>query len=554
MQRDGQTEEEMRPDEPAEFDPEDFEPRGFTPPDRGRVLLAIAVLVVLICAAVLPPLISVDRFQRRIASSISASLGRPVHMESVTLDILPWPGFTLKQFVVGEDPGFGTEPVIRAETVRARIRLRSLWRRRVEFSRITLDDPSLNLVRRADGRWNVESILLQAAKIDAAPTAAAPSGASPRFPYISATGARINVKRGLEKMPISLTEADLALWLPDPQRWNLRLEGHPTRTDTAATDTGTFQIQGSFGKASSLEQAPVELTMEWRGAPLGAVSWIVAGRDAGFRGEMTLSASVTGSVGENVLNSRLELSNLRRAEFVPAQPLDAEIECRASTARTFHAFNDVRCEWPGPKEKSGAVLTGQVAEVLDPASATGLLKIRNVPAQSLIDTLRLLTPRVSPELNASGKFGGSLEIAGPGSVSGPLMVTEAVLTIGDGGPFVDGGVAAELTPGELTVRPIGLKLGAPAPASLEATIDRTGYSMHLSGSLMRSRLEQLAAALPQFGDGIAEVLPEKATAQADSKAELPIRVDLVSTHPWGGAQIWTAAAARPAVRHKRASR
>jgi len=466
---------------------------------------------------------------------------------------LPWPGFTLKQFVVNEDPAFGSEPVIRADTVRARIRLRSLWRRRVEFSRITLDEPSVNLVHRADGRWNVESILLQAAKINAAPTAAtSAAGDSPRFPYISASSGRVNFKMGLEKLPISLTEADFALWLPDAQQWRLRLEGRPTRTDAAATDTGTLLVQGSFGRAATLKDAPVDLTAEWRAAPLGAVSWIVMGRDAGFRGEMTLRASVTGTVGENTLESQLELSHGRRAEFVPAEPLEAEIGCAARASRVFHQLSDVRCVWPVESDKPGVVLTGQVPDVQDLSTAKGTVTLRKVPAEALLDGLRLGTPRVSPGLAATGKLGGGLTIAGP-QVAGSLMVTEAVLTLDGGAPFVDGGVSAEVGAGEVTVRPIGLKLGAPAPASLDAHIDRAGYTMHLSGAALRTRLLEFAAALPQFGDGLAEVLPP-VTEEAESKTETPIRVDLASTHPWGGAQTWTpVVTARPSAR-RRASR
>jgi AsmA family len=561
MLRDSQTDEDARLEDAEfeghpEFDPEDFEPRAFTAPDRKRVVIALALVIALVCVVMVPPLISVNHFRRQIARSISESLGRPVHMESVTLDILPWPGFTLKQFVVNEDPAFGSEPVIRADTVRARIRLRSLWRRRVEFSRITLDEPSVNLVHRADGRWNIESILLQASKIAAAPTAATSSaGDSPRFPYISATSGRVNFKMGLEKMPISLTEADFALWLPDAKQWQLRMEGRPTRTDTAATDNGTVRVQGSFGRAAALKDAPVDLTAEWQAAPLGAVSWILMGRDAGFRGEMTLRASVNGTVGENTLQSQMELTHARLAEFVPAQPLDAEIGCTSRTSRVFHQFSDVRCVWPVESDKPGLLLTGQVPDVQDLSTAKGAVALRKIPAETLLDGLRLGTPRVAPGLNATGKFGGDLDIAGLSDnrlagITGSLMVTEAVLTLNGGAPFVDGGVSAEVAPGEVTVRPIGLKLGAPAPASLDAHIDRAGYTMHLSGAAMRTRLLEFAAALPQFGDGLAEALPP-VPDETESKAEAPIRVDLAATHPWGGAQSWTPVAAeRPTVRHK----
>jgi AsmA protein len=85
---------------------------------RRYLLLWIAIFV-LILLAIVPPLISVNRFQRRIATSISQSLGRPVHLDRVTLNLLPLPGFTLENLVVDEDPAFGFEPIIRANSVRS---------------------------------------------------------------------------------------------------------------------------------------------------------------------------------------------------------------------------------------------------------------------------------------------------------------------------------------------------------------------------------------------------------------------------------------------------
>ena len=70
--------------------------------------------------------------------------------------------------------------------------------------------------------------------------------------------------------------------------------------------------------------------------------------------------------------------------------------------------------------------------------------------------------------------------------------------------------------------------------------------MHLSGSAMRPILLQLAKALPQFGDGLAEALPEES-----DDGDLT-RVDLTSWRPWNGGQVWSAASApRPASRRGR---
>ncbi|HEY5382670.1 MAG TPA: AsmA family protein, partial [Acidobacteriaceae bacterium] len=184
---------------------------------RRRLLFAVTLIVILLLLVLTPPLVNVSSFHRRIVASMSQSLGRPVHLDRVTLHLLPMPGFTLENLVVSEDPAFGNEPIIRANTVEATLRVSSLWKRRVEFSTVTFVEPSVNLVRNAQGRWNLEGVLVHASHIDTAPTAQQKAGPTPRFPYIEATGGRINIKEGEEKMPFSLADANFALWLPSAQ-------------------------------------------------------------------------------------------------------------------------------------------------------------------------------------------------------------------------------------------------------------------------------------------------------------------------------------------------
>src|SRR5947208_1165914 len=180
------------------------EPPARTLSLRRRLLHVALVLLVVAALAFGPPLVNISRFQRRIATAIGNSLGRPVHLDRVSLTLFPLPGFTIENLVVGEDPAFGSEPIIRANEVQASVRLSSLWRRQVEFSTISFTEPSVNLVHTADGRWNVEGILLQASRIETAPTAQRRAGPAPRFPYVEATNARLNFKEQQEKLPFSL--------------------------------------------------------------------------------------------------------------------------------------------------------------------------------------------------------------------------------------------------------------------------------------------------------------------------------------------------------------
>src|SRR5437879_4564057 len=101
-----------------------------------RFLPVFLFLLAVLLLALVPPLVNVSRFKHRIVTSISTTLGRPVHLDRVSLTLLPLPGFTLENFVVEEEPRFGFEPIIRANSVRVTLRATSLWRRQAELSRL----------------------------------------------------------------------------------------------------------------------------------------------------------------------------------------------------------------------------------------------------------------------------------------------------------------------------------------------------------------------------------------------------------------------------------
>ena len=122
----------------------------------------------------------------------------------------------------------------------------SLLRGRLEIARLNLTEPSLNLVRNAEGHWNLENLIERAAKIPVAPTSKAKTERRPGFPYIEGDRGRINFKFGAEKKPYALTEADFALWQDSENAWGMRLKAQPVRTDFNLSDTGMVSVNGSW--------------------------------------------------------------------------------------------------------------------------------------------------------------------------------------------------------------------------------------------------------------------------------------------------------------------
>lgn len=540
-----------------------------------RYLFLWLALVALILLAIIPPLITVNRLQHRIATSISRSLGRPVHLDGVTLNLLPLPGFTLDNLVVDEDPAFGSEPIIRANSVRVTLRFSSLWTRRVEFSTISFTDPSVNLVHLANGKWNLESILLQASHIEAAPTAQKKAGPTPRFPYIEATGARVNIKLGQEKIPLSFINAEFALWLPSPEQWHLRLKADPARTDTVVSGAGAIQIEGTLGRASSLKQVPIHLQGEWRDAPLGGASRVLLGRDAGWRGNMTLSANIQGTVGASSVEAKLSAENARRADFIPSHPLNIEMECLGNATNLFHSFDKVRCSWPpsGSSDTQVMMLSGSLPDIHDLHSASVDVSVPGIPADTLLDWLHVVNERIPADITMAGTLTGTISHH-PGaspvvpSWQGAMFLTGAKLMSANTGAssLVSGNIAIRSiipptpktnsrtkhvappsTASNFVLAPTALALGGKEPATLEGNFDATGYTLHLTGMATPSRLLALANALPELGDGLAKALP----ASHAATPSVPSVIDLTAVRPWFGEQVWTANSAHPPAHHTR---
>ena len=71
---------------------------------QNRIWLALGLVLALLLIAIVPPLVSVNRFKSRITSLMSESVGRPVRLSSVEARLLPAPGFVLTDLVIEEDP------------------------------------------------------------------------------------------------------------------------------------------------------------------------------------------------------------------------------------------------------------------------------------------------------------------------------------------------------------------------------------------------------------------------------------------------------------------
>ncbi|MGB6687874.1 MAG: AsmA family protein [Terracidiphilus sp.] len=371
---------------------------------RRWFALVVAVLAALLAVVVVPPFIGVGRYKNRITRLVSASLGRPVSLSAVKLRLLPQPGFVLTDLNVEEDPAFGAEPVLHANTVTASIRLLSLWRG-LEIGSISVDEASLNLVRNPAGRWNVES-LFSSATHPGQLIAAHRGRRQIPLPYLEATNSRINIKNGVEKLPFSLIDADLSFWQEQPGEWRFRLRGQPARTDLNLdlADTGLVRLEADLHSAPDLRQMPLHVDAEWREAQLGQLTRLLVGSDAGWRGDLTGELELDGTPDAARIKARLSAANVHRAEFAPAEPMDFDANCSFVYHSSSRSLENVECN--SPLGEGRVHVTGDLPG--NSGKPRLSVELDRFPVDFALNALRTIRSDFGAGLEASGTISGKV--------------------------------------------------------------------------------------------------------------------------------------------------
>lgn len=417
--------------------------------------------------------------------------------------------------------------MLRAPEVTAVVRLSSLLRGRLDISRLELTEPSLNLVRREDGRWNWNMLLERTARSPLAPTAKSKMEARPGFPYIEASSGRINFKMGAEKKPYALLNADFSVWQESENEWGIRLRAEPLRADMNLSDTGTVRMSGSWGRASNLSEMPLHINLEWQHAQLGQLTKLVYGDDKGWRGDLQLEAALSGTPAALQIATNASIQDIHRYDILVSDGLRLATHCEGKYSSADGMMRDIFCLAPvgdgmiALKGSSGLPGSRNVDLTLD---------LENVPANALAQLARRAKKDLPPDLVAAGVIQGNFRVSENGNAiqradfeghgeftnlhlesalnkvefapaSIPFALTSGsapgVTRRGQAGLRGGPSSVASLLPEGLRVEvgPFPVSMGRPSAAQVAGWVNWSGYEIAIKGDGEISRTLRMASLL-----------------------------------------------------------
>jgi uncharacterized protein involved in outer membrane biogenesis len=159
-----------------------------------KLWIVVAALLLLMVATLVTAALSLNRLvaanRGRIIDEAQRALGRPVAVSRIGVSL--WGGLAVRfeDVRIADDPRFGGEDFVRIATLRVHAKLWPLLHQRFAIDRIVATQPSVSVIRDADGAWNYATLQplrrhatsAMAAGIVRVATVPAPAAAEPGTP------------------------------------------------------------------------------------------------------------------------------------------------------------------------------------------------------------------------------------------------------------------------------------------------------------------------------------------------------------------------------------
>ena len=297
------------------------------------IIVGVVVLLVIIAVIGGPLIIDPNDHKEKIAQKVKEDTGRDLKIEGdIELTVFPWLGVDLGRVVLGNAAGFDGDHFASTERVQVRVKVWPLLQKQVEMGTINIEGLTLNLMRDAEGRTNLDD-LLESKSDDSKDPGATPAAAL-AIGGVNLSAATISWQDALTENQASIDGLSLAtgpVSLGDPIQLNL--EFNVQASEPALS--GHVRLAGEFGfdpatQVAKADGLSLEASINGALVPGGAASITASGNavfdqanqilslagfslsvpelklDSGNQANVTITGDIEGNLG----NGRYQSQNL----------------------------------------------------------------------------------------------------------------------------------------------------------------------------------------------------------------------------------------------------
>src|SRR2546430_1075808 len=125
---------------------------------RLAIIAGVIFLVIVVAVAIFAATFDVNKYRGTIQSQLEKRLGRPVLLGDMGLSLFP-PRFRVQNLAIADDTRFSPDaPFIKAQELDVSVKLLPLLHKQFEIDSLSLQRPSVNLIKNSAGVWNFASL------------------------------------------------------------------------------------------------------------------------------------------------------------------------------------------------------------------------------------------------------------------------------------------------------------------------------------------------------------------------------------------------------------
>lgn len=423
---------------------------------RALIFLALVVLV----AGFAAPYVDAGAFRTRVQAALESSLGRPVHFGGVHYSLFTGPGFQVDDVLIDDEPQAGIEPFAHVASLKASIRLASLFGGKLAFSTLRLDEPTVNLVRPGSDSWNIQPFVAR--------MIAEHSASHEGFPDIEVRSGRINFKFGDTKSVFYVSDADVDVYPRSSGELIVKFEGAPARTDRGAQGFGVLSGRGTVRVGTSENQ--IAMTLDMERTPMTELGRLFGMPDSGVHGTITAQAHLSGPVTHPSLTGNLTVEDVHRWDLgTPANGEAWTVACKGTVDLRSQRI-EIQTEAP-PNQTVPVAMKLTVWNYLSTPQWEVTAALNGLPAASLLGTARHMGLPLPEAVTVQGTVNGTLSDSKDQGLAGQLALEDASITVPTAGSARMEHAQATISGGQVAFGPATVTLDDGQSADVSASWD-----------------------------------------------------------------------------------
>jgi AsmA protein len=325
------------------------------------IVIGIVVLVIVVAVGVLLATFNPNDYRGTVQTKLEQQLNRKVSLGDMSLGLFPL-RFRLANLAIDDDPKFGNRPFIQTQELSVSVKLLPLLSKSVEVDSLSLERPSVELIKNAQGVWNFASL----GEKTPAPAAAPASSSGQQFSLgeLAINDGLVAVTDLQNRKPRTVYDhinVKLTDFAPDSP-FNLDASVH-----LPGSGSQEVQLQGKGGPLSHANPAstPFKGTLDLKGVEIGELQkFLQSPALVNTDGVLSGHTDIASASGKLSANGQMNLDKPKLHGIDVGYPINLDYDVNDDLVNDLLRIN------------KGAIKLGPT-----PLSVTGTMNSKPTPAQ-----------------------------------------------------------------------------------------------------------------------------------------------------------------------------